>query len=152
MRTNCPKACGACVDEQPFMEGGFVRHIQGKKGLKKMAKEDSKMVVMFWTPGCKYCKMAKPQYAQAAERSKTDLDDVVWAAVDCSRNEALCIKQECEKFPTFKFFKGAADWRKEGTPTVYTMETHPEDPSVPTPTNRCGTLCNPNPSPCCLLT
>jgi|EP01043_Picozoa_sp_COSAG02_P037629 hypothetical protein len=50
--------------------------------------------------------------------------------VDCSRNEALCIKQGCEKFPTFKFYTGADDWKTGAQPTVYGMETHPEDPSV----------------------
>ena len=81
MVKNCPKACGACIDEASFFEGGVVKHIQGKKGLKKFLKQDSKMVVMFWTPGCKYCKAAKPQFAQGAEQGATELEDVIWAAV-----------------------------------------------------------------------
>ena len=81
MIKNCPKSCGVCIDETAFFEGGFVKHIKGKKGLKKILKHDSKMVVMFWTPGCKYCTAAKPQFAQAAEQAATELEDVVWAAV-----------------------------------------------------------------------
>ena len=81
MIKNCPKSCGACIDETAFFEGGFVKHIKGKKGLKKILKHDSKMVVMFWTPGCKYCTAAKPQFAQGAEQAATELGDVIWAAV-----------------------------------------------------------------------
>jgi hypothetical protein len=81
MVKNCPKSCGVCIDETPFFDGGFVKHIKGKKGLKKLLKQDSKMVVMFWTPGCKYCSAAKPQFAQGAEQGSTELEDVIWAAV-----------------------------------------------------------------------
>jgi thiol-disulfide isomerase/thioredoxin len=49
---------------------------------------------MFWTPGCKYCALAKPIFAEAAERAATELTDVSFAAVDCSRNEATCVRQQ----------------------------------------------------------
>ena len=87
MSKTCPKSCGVCIDETSFFEAGFVKHIQGKKGFKKFLKLDSKMVVMFWTPGCKYCSAAKPQFAQAAEQGSTELEDVIWAAV----REALAL-------------------------------------------------------------
>ena len=154
MLANCPKACGRCVDESAFFEAGFVVHIQGKKGLGKFRKRDSKAVVMFWKPDCKYCAAAKPQCtrpsqpaaaaplclttlcspgradAEAAETAAETLSDVVFAGVDCSRNEALCVKQGIDSFPTFKFFRGADDWKKDGEPVKYDMETNPADPSV----------------------
>lgn len=96
MVKHCPKSCGVCIDETSFFEGGFVEHIKGKKGLKKFLKQDSKMVVMFWTPGCKYCSAAKPQFAQGAEQGAAELEDVVWAAVSeilTAGLHALCRKQ-----------------------------------------------------------
>ena len=67
MLANCPKACGRCVDESAFFEAGFVVHIQGKKGLGKFRKRDSKAVVMFWKPDCKYCAAAKPQCTRPSQ-------------------------------------------------------------------------------------
>ena len=129
MEKNCKKSCGGCIDETAFFEGGFVKHLQGKKAFKRHRNEDVKAVVMFWTPECKFCMRAKPVYAAAAEQAAVDLPDVVFAGVDCSRNQATCTKQAIEKFPTFKWFTGGDAWA-DGSAVTYGPETNPPDPSI----------------------
>ena len=129
MQKNCKKSCGGCIDETAFFDGGFVKHLQGKKAFKRHRKEDVKAVVMFWNPDCKFCTRVKPVYAAAAEQAAQDLPEVVFGAVDCSRNEATCVKQEISKFPTFKWFTGSDAWA-DGSAVVYGPETNPPDPSI----------------------
>jgi thiol-disulfide isomerase/thioredoxin len=132
MAKNCRKSCGSCVDESRFFDPeGSIKHLQGKKGFKSHRKLDTKTIVMFWQPGCQHCTRAKPLYAESAERSLDELPDVVWAAVDCSRNEATCVKQQIEKFPSFRWYADAEAWVDGGSGSVtYGLETHPSDPSI----------------------
>lgn len=153
MKLHCAKTCGFCVDEAPFFEGGFVTHLQGKKAFKRFRKTDVHSVTMFWEPGCKYCAMAKPVFAEDAQKAQHQLSEVVFAAVDCSRNQATCVKQGISKFPTFKWHSDGAAWalgagegsnqdgghggKLDDSPAdplsraiVFGPETHPADPRV----------------------
>lgn len=54
--------------------------------------------------GCGHCKSAKPEFTAAAEELKDD-PRVMYGAVDCTVEKAVCDVYQVKGFPTFKVFQ-----------------------------------------------
>lgn len=60
---------------------------------------------MFIVTGCGHCKAMKNDYALAAEKVKTQLEDSWLAAVDATVQQSLQREHGVRGFPTLKLFK-----------------------------------------------
>ncbi|XP_061394505.1 protein disulfide-isomerase A5-like [Musca vetustissima] len=60
-------------------------------------------LVMFYAPWCGHCKSTKPEFNAAAKALKED-SRLILAAVDCTRETAVCSQHEVRGYPTFKYF------------------------------------------------
>ncbi|XP_037826152.1 protein disulfide-isomerase A5 [Lucilia sericata] len=60
-------------------------------------------LVMFYAPWCGHCKSTKPEFNAAAKALKED-PRMILAAVDCTRDNSVCLQQEVRGYPTIKYF------------------------------------------------
>jgi protein disulfide-isomerase-like protein len=61
-------------------------------------------LVMFYAPWCGHCKRAKPAFSEAAAELGDD-DKLLLAAVDCTKETALCAESEVRGYPTFRLYR-----------------------------------------------
>ncbi|KAH8329453.1 hypothetical protein KR074_010915 [Drosophila pseudoananassae] len=60
-------------------------------------------LVMFYAPWCGHCKSTKPEFTAAATALQDD-PRVAFAAVDCTKQAALCAKYSVRGYPTILYF------------------------------------------------
>merc|ERR1740129_351405 len=89
--------------EKPWSEEeSLVEHLTDET-FKPFLKKKKHVLVIFYAPWCGHCKKAKPEFTGAAERYKEN-SKVEFAAVDCTKHNAVCKAHDVSGFPTFKYF------------------------------------------------
>ncbi|XP_014254426.1 protein disulfide-isomerase A5 [Cimex lectularius] len=73
------------------------------ENFKQTLKKKRHVLVMFYAPWCGHCKKAKPEFSAAAEELKDNMK-VSFAALDCTKHQAVCSTMEVKGYPTFKYF------------------------------------------------
>ncbi|EDO41376.1 predicted protein, partial [Nematostella vectensis] len=71
--------------------------------FKSFVKKKKHVLVMFYAPWCGHCKKAKPELMSAAKHHK-DKNKIAYAAVDCTKEMAVCQQFGVEGYPTFRYF------------------------------------------------
>ncbi|XP_028394344.1 protein disulfide-isomerase A5-like isoform X2 [Dendronephthya gigantea] len=94
------------------------------------------VLVMFYAPWCGHCKKAKPEFTEAAKHHAEN-KKIGFAAVDCTKETAVCGAHGVEGYPTFKYFNyGKNDEKYTGGRTkddfIKFME-NPQEPVKPEP-------------------
>lgn len=59
-----------------------------------------KILVMFFSPWCNHCKVAKPAFNEASQKAEGGK----FAAVDCTVEQEICNQNDIRGYPTFKIF------------------------------------------------
>lgn len=75
------------------------------QALAKLIKKETRpLLVMFYAPWCKFCKVLKPEYSEAATELK---EKYVLAAIDVNRPENAKIRKQYDisGFPTLLYFE-----------------------------------------------
>ncbi|CAH1401957.1 unnamed protein product [Nezara viridula] len=73
------------------------------ENFKPFLKKKKHALVMFHAPWCGHCKMAKPEFQDAAEQVKDD-PKMAFAAVDCTKHSSLCQTVGVTGYPTIKYY------------------------------------------------
>lgn len=71
--------------------------------FKPFLKKKKHVLAMFYAPWCGHCKMAKPEFQDAAEQLKDD-PKMAFAAVDCTKHSSLCQTVGVSGYPTIKYY------------------------------------------------
>ncbi|XP_028394335.1 probable protein disulfide-isomerase A4 isoform X1 [Dendronephthya gigantea] len=104
--------------------------------FKDFLKKKKHVLVMFYAPWCGHCKKAKPEFTEAAKHHAEN-KKIGFAAVDCTKETAVCGAHGVEGYPTFKYFNyGKNDEKYTGGRTkddfIKFME-NPQEPVKPEP-------------------
>lgn len=62
-------------------------------------------MVKFYAPWCRHSKELAPIFQQVAEKFDKK---VIFAEVDCTRNNALCVQEHVNGYSTMRFYKDGA--------------------------------------------
>ena len=62
-------------------------------------------MVKFYAPWCRHSKELAPIFQQVAEKFDKK---VIFAEVDCTRNNTLCVQEHVNGYPTMRFYKDGA--------------------------------------------
>lgn len=73
------------------------------ENFKNFLKKKKHVLVMYYAPWCGHCKMAKPEFQQAAEEMKDDIK-TAFAALDCTKYSSVCQAVGVSGYPTIKYY------------------------------------------------
>jgi len=117
-------------EEDPV--GVDVFHLSDVNALTKLLKKETKPVlVMFYAPWCKFCKVLKPEYSEAATELKGKF---ILAAIDVNRPENSKVRKQynISGFPTLLYFEaGKMKYTFEGENNKAGIVAFMENPTKP---------------------
>lgn len=71
--------------------------------FKQALRNKKHVLVVFYSPWCKYCENMKTEFYKAANEFKND-PNVEFAAVDCTKEKTLCDENGVKGYPTLRYY------------------------------------------------
>ena len=65
-----------------------------------------KILILYYTNWCGYCKRFKPEWAKIMEYYKSASDPVECVSIDCEKNDKVCERDGVKGFPTIRLIDG----------------------------------------------